>query len=180
MATFLQYINKFVYICTMSFQLEKYKGIHPGIILERILAKKKISQRPFALSVGEYPQTINAITKGRRNLNTALALKIEAALGLEEGSLALLQTYYEIAQEKKKALRTPNLSNLRKSLFWDTDISKINWDKQYRAIIQRVYERGNEAEKKEIEAFYGKNKIRMALRSTRRKPYIIYKNKQKA
>ena len=164
----------------MSFQLEKYKGIHPGIILERLLAKKEISQRPFALSIAEHPQTINAITKGRRNLNTALALKIEKELGLEEGSLALLQTYYDIAEEKKKTLHTPNLTNLRKSLFWDTDISKINWDKQYKAIIQRVYERGNDAEKKEIALFYGVSKVDTALRITRRKPYTIYKNKEKA
>lgn len=164
----------------MSFKLEKYKGIHPGIILERLLAKKEISQRPFALSIGEHPQTINAITKGRRNLNTALALKIEAALDLEEGSLALLQTYYDIAEEKKKTLHTPNLSNLRKSLFWDTDISKINWDKQYKAIIQRIYERGNDAEKKELELFYGAKKIKTALQNSRRKPYTIYKNKEKA
>ena len=164
----------------MSFQLEKYKGIHPGIILERLLAKKEISQRPFALSIAEHPQTINAITKGRRNLNTALALKIEKELGLEEGSLALLQTYYNIAEEKKKTLHTPNLSNLRKSLFWDTDISKINWDKQYKAIIQRIYERGNDAEKKELELFYGASKIKTALRLTRTKPYTIYKNKEKA
>lgn len=67
----------------MRFQLEKYKSIHPGIILERLLAKKEIAQRPFALSIEEHPQTINAITKGRRSLNTALALKIEATLGLE-------------------------------------------------------------------------------------------------
>ena len=176
----MQYVNKFVYICIMSFELEKYKGIHPGIILERLLAKKEISQRPFALSIGEHPQTINAITKGRRSLNTALALKIEAALGLEEGSLAFLQTFYEIAEEKKKSLHTPNLSNLRKSLFWDTDISKMNWDKHARAIIERVYERGNETEKKELEAFYGLPKIKVALQNSKRKPYTIHKNKQKA
>ena len=69
----------------MDFELEKYKGIHPGIILERLLAKKEISQRSFALSISEHPQTINAITKDRRSLNTALALKIEAALDIEEG-----------------------------------------------------------------------------------------------
>lgn len=163
----------------MRFELEKYKGIHPGIIIERLLAKKEIPQRPFAFSIGEHPQTINAITKGRRNLNTSLALKIETALGLEEGSLALLQTFYEIAEEKKKTLHTPNLTNLRKSLFWDTDISKINWDKQYRAIIQRVYERGNETEKKELEDFYGLPKIRMVLQNHTRKSYTIHKNKQK-
>ena len=94
--------------------------------------------------------------------------------------MAFLQTFYEIAEEKKKSLHTPNLSNLRKSLFWDTDISKINWDKQYRAIIQRVYERGNETEKKELDVFYGLPKISVALQNSRRKPYTINKNKQKA
>lgn len=45
----------------MSSLVDKYKGIHPGIVLERLLNKQGIPQRPFALSVGEYPQTINAI-----------------------------------------------------------------------------------------------------------------------
>ena len=159
----------------MSFQFEKYRGIHPGIILERLLAKKEISQRLFDLSIAEHPQTINAITKGRRNLNTALALKIEKELGLEEGSLVLLQTYYDIAEEKKKTLHTPNLSNLRKSLFWDTDISKINWDKQYKAIIQRIYERGNEIEKQELINFYGQEKIDVALSTISRDLNVINK-----
>ena len=61
----------------MNILIGKYKGIHPGIILEPLLKKKGISQRPFALSIGEHPQTINAITKGRRKLYIALALKIE-------------------------------------------------------------------------------------------------------
>jgi plasmid maintenance system antidote protein VapI len=163
----------------MTFQLEKYKGIHPGIILERLLAKKKMPQRPFALLLGEHPQTINAITKGRRNLNTALALKIENELGLEEGALVFLQAYYDIAEEKNKKLHSANLPILRKILFWDTDMSKIDWEKQYKAIIQRVYERGSEIEKKELEKFYGITKIETALHVAKRKPYTIYKNKQK-
>ncbi|MFC5683684.1 helix-turn-helix transcriptional regulator [Flavobacterium sp. MAHUQ-51] len=162
----------------MNALIEKYKGIHPGIILERLLKKKAISQRPFALSIGEHPQTINAITKGRRKLNIALALKIEEKLNIEEGSLALLQTYFDIKEEKSKTKQnTPDLNLFRKSLFWDTDISKIDWNMQYKAIIQRVYERGNEAEKKELENFYGFSKIRTALNSTERSPYTIYKNK---
>lgn len=85
-----QKCNKIVYVCSMRSKLiEKYKGIHPRIVLERLLNQKGISQRPFALSIGEYPQTINAITKSRRKLNIALALKIEQKLDLEEGSLAL-------------------------------------------------------------------------------------------
>ena len=49
--------------------LLKYKGIHPGIVLKRELKKRSIKQRPFAMSIQEHPQTLNAITKGKRNLN---------------------------------------------------------------------------------------------------------------
>lgn len=175
-----QYINKIVYICVMSTLIDKYKGIHPGIILERLLNKKGISQRPFALSINEYPQTINAISKGRRKLNTPLALKIEKKLNLEEGTLALLQTYFDIKQEKIKAKQlTPNFDSLRKSLFWDTEISKIDWQKQSIAVIKRVFERGNDIEKEEIKRFYTNEKVKEALSKAMRKPYTIYRNKER-
>lgn len=158
----------------MNTFIKKYKGIHPGFILEREFRKRMIRQRPFALSINEHPQTLNAITKGKRNLNTAIALKIEHKLDMEEGTLALLQTYYEIDKEKKlQNLRTPNLSILRKSLFWDTDISKIDWDKQYKAVIKRIFERGNEEEKNEIRRFYGSKKVETVLQSATRKPYTV-------
>lgn len=164
----------------MNTLIEKYKGIHPGIVLNRLLDKKHISQRSFALMIGEYPQTINAITKGRRKLNTALALKIEKQLELEEGTLAILQTYFDIEEEKQKASlsSTPNLFLLSKSLFWDTDITKIDWKKQYKAVIQRVFERGNEIEKNEMERFYGKSKVNNVLTHNKRQPYTIYSSSQ--
>lgn len=140
----------------MNTYLAKFRGIHPGIILARELKKRGIAQRPFALSVGEHPQTINAITKAKRNLPTSIALKIEEKLGLEEGTLALLQTYFDIQIEKSKIKPiTPNLSFIRKSVFWDTDISQIDWDKQKYAVIRRIMERGNALEIKEIKQFYG-------------------------
>ena len=140
----------------MNTYLAKFKGIHPGIILARELKKRGIAQRPFALSIGEHPQTINAITKAKRNLPTSIALKIDEKLGLEEGTLALLQTYFDIQTEKSKIKPiTPNLSLIRKSVFWDTDISQIDWDKQKYAVIRRIMERGNALEIKEIKQFYG-------------------------
>ena len=165
----------------MSTLIEKYKGIHPGIILERLLNQKGISQRPFALSIGEYPQTINAITKGRRKLNIALALKIEEKLNLEEGSLALLQTYFDIKEEKSKVKQSaPDLNLLRKSLFWDTDMSKIDWQLQSIAVIKRVFERGNAIEKEEIKRFYKSAKIKEVLAQEIREPYTVHKNKENA
>lgn len=152
----------------------KYKGIHPGIVLKRELDKRSLKQRPFALSIQEHPQTLNAITKGKRNLNTALALKIEEKLGLEEGTLAILQTYYDIRKEKEKQVQeTPDLPKLRKALFWDTDFNNINWQEKRKAVIKRVFERGNEIEKEEICRFYGKDKVEAALREDTRKPYSV-------
>ncbi|WP_438965606.1 hypothetical protein [Flavobacterium sp.] len=45
--------------------------------------------------------------------------------------------------------------------------------------MQLFYERGNEAEKNELEAFYENDKIKTALCNIRKKIYTIYKNKKK-
>ena len=78
------------------------KGVHPGFILERELKKRKIAKGRFAMSLHEYPQTLVTITKGKRDMNTHLALKIEQSLGFEEGYFMILQVYFDIEKEKKK------------------------------------------------------------------------------
>ncbi|QXU42406.1 hypothetical protein [Pedobacter sp. D749] len=80
---------------------------------------------------------------------------------MEEGTILILQAYYEIQKEKDKlnASDKPNLSILRKILFWDTDFDKINWKSQYKSVIQRVWERGNRDEKNELIRYYGKQKV---------------------
>lgn len=47
----------------MGTLIEGYKGTHSGILLERLLKQKEISQLPFALSIGEYSQTLNPSSK---------------------------------------------------------------------------------------------------------------------
>ena len=141
----------------MDHELTLLKGIHPGIILERKLRERKLSKGPFALSIREYPQILGAITKGKRGMNTSLAMKIETALDLPEGFFMTLQIFYEIKQEKLKQKENihPDFSMLRPGLFWDTDIKNIDWHRQRRAVIQRILERGNDQEKAEIRRFYG-------------------------
>jgi len=133
------------------------KGIHPGFILDRKLKERKLRKRPFALSIDEHPQTLSAITKGKRSINTPLALKIENALGLEEGYLMTLQVFYDIKEEKRKQQQHlhPDLSLIRPVIFWDTDIKSIEWQTHRRAVIERILERGNDQEKAEIKRFYG-------------------------
>jgi addiction module HigA family antidote len=146
--------------------INKIKGIHPGFILERELKQRKIKKSRFAISLQEFPQTLGSITKGKRKMNTPLALKIENALGIDEGYFMTLQAFYEIQEEKKKLNnKHPNISKLRRVLFWDTNIEKIDWEKQKAAVINRVFERGDEEEKNEITRFYGKDTIKELLKT---------------
>lgn len=145
----------------MDSTISLIKGIHPGIILGRELKKRKLGKGRFALSINEFPQTLTSITKGKRRMNTALSLKIERALNMEEGYFMILQTYFDIEQEKKKLTANyhPDLSLIRPVVFWDTDILKIDWVKNKSAVIQRIFERGGEQEIKEIIRFYGTETI---------------------
>ena len=141
--------------------LETIKGIHPGLILERELKKRNLQKGPFAISLNEYPQTLVSITKGKRRMNPGLSLKIEEALGFEEGFLMTLQVFHDIREIKKKKKKSlPDLTKLRPVLFWDTELEGIDWEGQRDAIIKRVLERGNETEKNEIIRFYGKAQVR--------------------
>ncbi|NDV93311.1 addiction module antidote protein, HigA family [Dysgonomonas sp. 521] len=141
----------------MKHNLDTYKGIHPGKIIDRRLKKLGLSQRAFARNIGEHNQSINAVITGRRPLTTELSIKIERALDFDEGFLLALQAYYNVAEYKRKeaSASVTGVPNIRKMLFWDTDFEKIDWGRYRKAVIQRVFERGNEAEKEEIIRFYG-------------------------
>ena len=92
-------------------------------------------------------------------MNTPLAMKIEQELGLEEGYFMTLQVFYEIREEKKKKNDHPDISKLRRVLFWDTSFEKIDWQQHRRFVIERVFDRGNDIEKEEITHFYGKKLV---------------------
>ncbi|MFT4072106.1 MAG: HigA family addiction module antitoxin [Dysgonamonadaceae bacterium] len=141
----------------MRHELDTYKGISPGKIIDRRLKKLNLSQRALARKIGEHSQSINAVITGRRSLTTELSIKIERALGYEEGFLLALQAYYSVAEYKRKEASSSVLGipNIRKILFWDTDFDKIDWGRYRKAVIQRVFERGNDSEKEEIIRFYG-------------------------
>lgn len=149
----------------MTEEIQILKGVHPGIVLEKKLKEMKLAKGRFAISINEFPQTITAITKGKRRMNVYLAMKIENALGIDEGYFMILQVYHDIKQEKLKAdNQIPDLSKLRPVIFWDTDINKIKWMTQRRAVITRVFDRGNETELAEIVRFYGQEEVDKVLK----------------
>lgn len=139
--------------------LDIVKGVHPGKMIERELLKRNISKRQFALSIEEHPQTLGAIIKGNRKMNTHLSLKIEDKLDFEEGFLMTLQVFYDIKQAKKDPNYKPDLSKLNRITFWDTTFEKIDWKLMKRAVIQRVFSYGNDIEQEEIKRFYGEDEV---------------------
>ena len=148
----------------MSPDPKQYKGQHPGVVLEKILREKGIRKRHLAMTIDEFPQTISSITRGSRGMNTSLSIKLEEALDLEEGFFMTLQVYYDIKMVRETNPSTPDFKKLRKVLFWDTDMSKIDWHRQSKAVIQRIFERGNPGEKAEIIRFYGKDHVEEVLK----------------
>ena len=163
--------------------IEILKGLHPGLFLQRELGNRKLKSGQFAESIGEHPQTLSAIIRGRRSMNTPLSLRIEQALGLEEGFLMTLQVYYDIAEEKRKLSQNhrPDLTKFRSTIFWDTKIENIDFAAHGRYVINRVFERGNEDEIQEVIRFYGIETIKKEIRLDRRSQFErkIRKNLEK-
>ena len=147
----------------MKTLLEIVKGVHPGKMIERELLKKNMSQRQFALSIDEHPQTLSAIIKGKRKMNTDLSLKIEPQLGFDEGFLMTLQVFHDIKLAKRDVNYHPDLSKIRKGTFWDTTIDRIDWNLMKKSIVQRIFSYGDEIEKEEITRFYGKDEVEQIL-----------------
>lgn len=165
----------------MESSLAIIKGIHPGLILDRELKKQKFTKVKFAMEINEFPQTLGAIMKGKRRMNPSLSLKIEKALGWEEGYLMILQAYFDIEQEKKKQAGNnhPDLSKIRSIIFWDTEFATIDWLKSKVAIVTRIFERGNEQEIQEIIRFYGKEVVSTSLENTQRLLPSAIENKRR-
>ena len=162
----------------MKSRIEILKGIHPGVFINKELKKRKISGGRFAIAINEYPQTLSAIINGRRSINLPLSLKIEKELGYDEGFLMSLQLHHDIKilKQKESATYKPDLSKFRKVIFWDTDIHKIDWNKNKRAVIERVFERGNKEEQDEIIRFYGQDEVNHYLNEYR--DYLVSTQKQ--
>jgi plasmid maintenance system antidote protein VapI len=139
-----------------------YHHIPCGAVLDRIRAKKHLTQRELA-SRSEIPyQRINDFIANRRRISPKNSLKLEKALGVDyQCFFYQVQTNYEIfiATSRLSEQSQPDKSKYRKALFWDTNFDTLDWQGNSEWIIQRVFEYGNQSEIEETIRFYGKAKI---------------------
>ena len=53
----------------------------------------------------------------------------------------------------------PSKPNIPENFLWEYDLETFNYDKSYKIVIERVLERGNLLEWREILNYYGEEKI---------------------
>jgi len=142
-------------------ELDKIRGLHPSYIISRELKSRGIKSGELASAIDEHKQTISAILNKKRKITPSLSIKLSKKFDVAHDYFMLLQASYDVNTilAKNSAKHRPNLEEFRRTLFWDTDINQIDWEKQRRAIIKRVLERGNSQEITELIKFYGKQEI---------------------
>ena len=145
--------------------INKIKGIHPGAILKREIKKRGMKNKDLALLISVQEQAISATLKEKRGITPGLSIKLGISLGVDSDYFMLLQASYDVKKAQSLTIKhlTPNLKNIRKVLFWDTDFNKIDWEKNRKAIIKRIFERGNRKEIYEIINFYGFENVKDEL-----------------
>ena len=76
--------------------------VHPGEILREELQTRKLGKSLFAMNIKVYPSQFSDILHGKRDINAALAIKLEVALGISAEFWMRLQSEYDLAMERHK------------------------------------------------------------------------------
>ena len=147
-------------------QYLQLNNIPCGAVLQRIMNKEGISQSQLAERSGIVRQRICDYLANRRRVTVEASLNLEKALCIGiKGFFYRIQANHDIytcLKEQAKSNR-PNLDHYRKAVFWDTDIEKLDWEKNRQWIIRRVFEYGGEEEILETIRFYGKDVVKEIL-----------------
>ncbi len=93
--------------------LTPFEPTHPGELIHDELEASNLTQAKLAECIGVSPSLINEIIKGKRGVNTEMALLIEAALGIPADLLLNLQRDYNMQVVKSDASFMTRLSSIR-------------------------------------------------------------------
>lgn len=94
--------------------LTPFEPTHPGELLRDELEERKLTQAKLAAQIGVSPSLINEVIKGKRAVNTELALLLEAALGIDAHMWLNLQSDYNMQVAKSNSSLMSRLAQIRK------------------------------------------------------------------
>lgn len=93
--------------------LTPFEPTHPGELIKDELEALHLTQAKLAENIGVKPSLLNEIIKGKRGINTEMALLIEAALNIPADLLLNLQRDYNMQVAKSDASFMKRLSSIR-------------------------------------------------------------------
>ena len=94
--------------------LTPFEPTHPGELIKDELEADNLTQARLAERIGVSPSLINEIIKGKRGINTEMALLFEAALGIPATMLLNLQSDYNMQVAKADSSFMKRLATIRK------------------------------------------------------------------
>lgn len=94
--------------------LTPFEPTHPGELIKDELEERNLTQAKLAESIGVKPSLLNEIIKGKRGINTEMALMLEAALNIPADLLLNLQNDYNMQVAKSDVTFMERLSSIRK------------------------------------------------------------------
>ena len=94
--------------------LTPFEPTHPGELIKDELEARAMTQARLAEQLGVSPSLINEIIRGKRGVNTEMALMLEAAIGLPAEMLLSLQSDYNLQVTKSDTSFMKRLAAIRK------------------------------------------------------------------
>lgn len=91
-----------------------FEPTHPGELLLDELQCRGLSQAKFAKQIGVKSSLLNEIIKGKRGVNTEMALLLEASLGISAKIWINLQNEYNLQKIKSDESFMTRLATIRK------------------------------------------------------------------
>ena len=94
--------------------LTPFEPTHPGELIMDELEARNMTQAKLAENIGVSPSLLNEIIKGKRAVNTEMALMLEAAIDLPADMLLNMQSAYNMQMAKSNSSFMQRLALIRK------------------------------------------------------------------
>ena len=94
--------------------LDPFEPTHPGELICDELEARGVTQAQLAENIGVAPSLLNEVIKGKRAVNTELALLIEASMDIPTEMLLGLQSDYNMQMTKANPSFMSRLASIRK------------------------------------------------------------------
>ena len=91
-----------------------FEPTHPGELIMDELEARNMTQAKLAENIGVSPSLLNEIIKGKRAVNTEMALMLEAAIDLPADMLLNMQSAYNMQMAKSNSSFMQKLALIRK------------------------------------------------------------------